>query len=98
MALDLNLLKKHIQVEDYDGDDDYLSHLLSVAQDYVINSTNRSYEELIVINGELPVMLQEAVLLVAGHLYANREGVSKNNMIEVPYTIQALIKPYRKLS
>ena len=42
-------------------------------------------------------MLQQAVLLIAGHWYNQREAVSGVQMAEVPYTMQALIKPYRKL-
>ncbi len=84
-------------MDDYNGDDEYLLHLLSVAESYVINATNRSIEEL-TIDGELPLELQQVVLLIGGHLFANREGVSKVNMVEVPYTIQALIKPFRKLA
>ena len=48
--------------------------------------------------GKLPTMLQQAVLLIAGHWYNQREAVSGVQMAEVPYTLQALIKPYRKLA
>ncbi len=84
-------------MDDYNGDDEYLLHLLSVAESHVITATNRSFEEL-TIDGELPLELQQAVLLIGGHFFANREAVSKINMNEVPYTIQALIKPFRKLA
>ena len=45
----------------------------------------------------LPATLQQAVLLIAGHWYNQREAVSGVQMAEVPYTLQALVKPYRKL-
>lgn len=46
---------------------------------------------------QLPATLQQAVLLIAGHWYNQREAVSGVQMAEVPYTLQALVKPYRKL-
>ena len=48
-------------------------------------------------DGKLPATLQQAVLMIAGHWYNQREAVSGVQMAEVPYTLQALIKPYRKL-
>lgn len=95
----LELLKKHVRADDFSDDDDYLAHLLDAAEEYVCSATNRSVEELIeMYNGlELPISIQQAILLVAGHWYNQREAVSGVQMAEVPYTLQALVKPYRKL-
>lgn len=98
-TLDLALLKQHVRADDFTIDDSYLEHLLAAAKEYICTATNRSEAELIEIgNGELPVTLQQAVLLVAGHWYNQREAVSGVQMAEVPYTVQALVKPYRKLA
>lgn len=94
----LELLKKHVRADDFSDDDSYLAHLLCAAEEYVINATNRTAEELVALGGgELPTSLQQAVLLIAGHWYNQREAVSGVQMAEVPYTLQALVKPYRKL-
>lgn len=95
----LGLLKKHVRADDFSDDDDYLSHLLEAAEEYVCTATNRSVGELLEIGGgeALPVTLQQAVLLIAGHWYNQREAVSGVQMAEVPYTLQALVKPFRKL-
>lgn len=100
MALDLALLKKHVRADDFSDDDQYLTHLLEAAKQYVCTATNRTAEELLELGGgeELPVSLQQAVLVIAGHWYNQREAVSGVQMAEVPYTIQALIKPFRKLA
>lgn len=101
MALvDLELLKKHVRADDFTDDDDYLSHLLEAAEEHILTATNRTQAELLELgDGEsLPASLQQAVLLVAGHWYNQREAVSSVQMSEVPYTLQALIKPYRKLA
>lgn len=97
-TVDLALLKMHVRADDFSDDDQYLQHLLDAAEQYVCEATNRTKEELAELGGgELPVTLQQAVLLIAGHWYNQREAVSGVQMAEVPYTLQALIKPYRKL-
>ena len=97
-SVSIELLKKHVHADDFTADDEYLQHLLDAAEEYVVNATNRSAEELANLGGgELPAMLQQAVLLTAGHWYNQREAVAGVQMHEVPYTLQALIKPFRKL-
>lgn len=95
-AVDIALLKQHVRADDFSADDTYLAHLLEAAEAYVCNATNRTSDEL-VEGGKLPATLQQAVLMIAGHWYNQREAVSSVQMSEVPYTLQALIKPYRKL-
>lgn len=99
-TVDLELLKKHVRADDFADDDDYLAHLLDAAEQYVCTATNREAAELLEMGGgeHLPATLQQAVLLIAGHWYNQREAVSGVQMAEVPYTLQALIKPYRKLA
>lgn len=98
MAVSLDLLKKHVRADDFADDDDYLQHLLGAAEVYILTSTNRADEELCELGGGTwPKPLQHAVLLIAGHWYNQREAVSGVQMAEVPYTMQALVKPYRKL-
>lgn len=96
-TVNLALLKKHVRADDF-SDDEYLTHLLTAAEQHVCRATNRSTEELLQMgDGIFPAELQQAVLLIAGHWYNQREAVSGVQMAEVPYTLQALIKPYRKL-
>ena len=115
-TVDLELLKKHVNADDFTADDTYLQHLLDAAEAHVIAATNRTVAELMVPGpigtAVLPAQLQQAVLMLAGHWYNQREAVSGVQMAEVPYalqasvygtsaiytyTLQALIKPYRKL-
>lgn len=94
----LELLKKHVRADDFTDDDVYLSHLLEAAEQYVCEATNRTQDGLLKAGGGLlPATLQQAILLIAGHWYNQREAVSGVQMAEVPYTLQALIKPFRKL-
>lgn len=97
-TVDITLLKQHVRADDFSDDDQYLAHLLEAAEQSVCTATNRTSDELVEMGGgKLPVMLQQAVLLTAGHWYNQREAVSGVQMAEVPYTLQAIIKPYRKL-
>lgn len=97
-TVDIALLKMHVRADDFSDDDQYLQHLLDAAEQYVCKATNRTTDELLELGGgELPAMLLQAVLLIAGHWYNQREAVSGVQMAEVPYTLQALIKPYRRL-
>lgn len=96
--VDIALLKKHVNADDFSDDDQYLQHLLDTAEQYVETATNRTNSELVEMGaGKYPATLQHAVLVIAGHWYNQREAVSGVQMAEVPYTLQALIKPYRKL-
>ena len=97
-TVDFELLKQHVRADDFSDDDQYLAHLLEAAEQYVTTATNRNSDELLEMGGgSLPATLQHAVLMIAGHWYNQREAVSSVQMAEVPYTLQALIKPYRKL-
>lgn len=97
-VVSLALFKKHVRADDFADDDEYLEHLLSTAEECVIKSTNRSEQELIDINdGEFPLSLKQAIMMLGGHWYNQRESVSGAQMYEVPYSLQAIVKPYRKL-
>lgn len=101
-TVDLALLKKHVNADDFTADDTYLQHLLDAAEAHVIGMTNRTAAELMVPGSSegtavLPVQLQQAVIMLAGHWYNQRETVSGVQMAEVPYSLQALVKPFRQL-
>lgn len=93
----LLLLKKHVRADDFTSDDIYLQHLLDAAEESVVGMTNRTPDELLE-DGEFPLRLQQAVLLLAGHWYNQREAVSGVQMHSVPFALDALVKPFRKLS
>lgn len=48
--------------------------------------------------GDCPAELQSAVLLMLGHLYANREGVAvgANVVTPVPFAVDMLCEPFRR--
>lgn len=96
---ELALLKKHVRADEFSSDDELLQNYLDAAEEWVISATNRTADELLELGGgsSLPLSLQQAVLLLAGHWYNQREAVGGTTMQEVPFGMDALIKPYRKL-
>lgn len=97
-VVSLALFKKHVRADDFADDDVYLEHLLKTAEESVITATNRTEQELTAGNGgEFPTPLRHAVMMLAAHWYNQRESVSGVQMYQVPDSLQALVKPYRKL-
>lgn len=99
MEPSLALLKKQVRADDFAQDDAYLQHLLDTAKEAVVTATNRTEAELREMDseGHLPKMLLQAALMLAAHWYNQRESVSAVAMHEVPDSVQALVKPYRRL-
>lgn len=98
-VVSLDIFKMHVRADEFAQDDEYLQYLLDVSEQAVTNATNRSLAELIQMgNGDIPSPIHHAIMLLGAHLYNQRESVSTVQMHEVPDSLQALIKPYVKLS
>lgn len=98
-VVDLALFKKHVRADDFADDDQYLVQILNAAEIAVIIATNRSEEELISMGcGSFPTPLVQAIMMLGAHWYNQRESVSTAQMHGVPDSLQALVKPYRKLA
>lgn len=95
--MDLELFKMHIRV-DFATEDDYLAHLLETAEEAIVTRTRRTRAELVTAEGDLPRMLQQAAMMLAAHWYNQPESASTSQMHEVPESIAALVKPYRRLA
>lgn len=94
----LELLKKQVRADDFDGDDIYLEHLLQVAEAQVESMTGYSSDELSCIPDEdYPAELKQAILLRAASLYAYREDVDTASLSEVPNSTKALVKPWQHM-
>lgn len=100
MLVSPELIRQYVRADDIDGADDAL--LLScqeAAEAYVTDATERGAAELLEMgDGELPAPLRQAVLMLVAHWYNQREAVAGVQMQSVPYTIDALVKPFARLS
>lgn len=64
------------------------------AEEMVLNMLNRDLASIVEEYGKIPVNIKHAVWMVFAHSYSNRELASPTNLYAVPYTLEALIKPY----
>jgi uncharacterized phage protein (predicted DNA packaging) len=89
----LDETKKHLNIDiEYLDDDDYISLLLDVCTIAVKNEINDTTTADIT----LILPLKQAILLLVGNLYANREPVAYSTVVKIPYTFDFLINAYRK--
>ena len=96
MYLDLDVVKKHLNLESsYTEDDEYILVLMDVAEQAVKVHVNESLETIAEKNGGcIPTPLFQAMLLQIGSLYQNREIVGSKTTA-LPFGYQYLIDLYR---
>ena len=64
------------------------------AEETVLNYCNRSLESLYEEYGRIPAAITQGTLMLVANSYKNREPASVSNLYLVPYTFDALVKPY----
>lgn len=97
MYLQLDLVKKHLNIDDFFKDDDnYLYYLCSVAQDVVQKHIDNNLSDLQNDRGDLPSPIIHAMLLYIGNMYANRESISYSSINKVPFSYDYLLGLYKK--
>lgn len=96
--VDLDMAKKHLNVEsEFKDDDNYIQMLIDVAEAKVAKELCVSVEDLKGIDGgkEIPMPLKHAILLNVGGYYANREEVSNIQSRELVQGSKYIISLYR---
>ena len=98
--LTLKLIKEHLNLDnDFTMDDEYLSMLGDVVEKVVERHIDDSFAYLANTNGgHLPAPLIQAMLLLLGTYYANREHIAFNANYEVGNSYTFLIDLYRNYS
>lgn len=96
MLLDLDQLKKHLNIDStFHDDDDYIMYLESVAEDVVQKHIDKTFDEIAAEEGEVPNSLLHAILLFVGNMYDNRESVAYASATEVPQSLTYILNFYR---
>ena len=96
MQIELERIKKHLNIDSgYTQDDDYITYLETVAEQIVEKHIDKTLEDIIAEEGAVPTPLLQAMLLIIGNLYDNRESVAYNNVVEVPNTLTYILSMYR---
>ena len=95
--LNLNDVKKHLNIDDYFTDDDlYLEALMNVAEKVVEKHIDIGLDIVAGYNGgELPSPLIHAMLLFIANMYANRESVAFASASEIPLSYQYILDLYK---
>lgn len=96
MFIELDTAKKHLNIEpDFTEDDEYILGLIDMAEQAVRVHVNEDFEVLAEQNGGcLPAPLLQAMLLMVGNMYQNREPLGTRNLA-LPFNYQYLIDLYR---
>lgn len=99
MYIDLNTIKKHLNIDtEFTEDDDYLMMLEGVAEISVEKHIDKSLTELDDGEGNLPSPLKQAMLLFIGNMYLSRESVTFGNAVEIPLSYNYLLDLYKDYS
>nr|DAT39128.1 MAG TPA: Head Tail Connector Protein [Caudoviricetes sp.] len=98
--LTLKLIKEHLNLDnDFTLDDAYLTNLGDVVETVVERHIDDSFVYLASSNGgKLPTPLIQAMLLLLGSYYSNREHIAFNANYEVGNSYTFLIDLYRNYS
>lgn len=95
MYISKELAKQHLQIdEEYTDDDNYIILLIQAAEDAVEHHLDRPLSTLLK-NSVLPSSIIQAILLLIGNFYNNREPVAYGTVLKVPYTIDYLLNHYK---
>ena len=91
MYLSVNDVKRHLII-DHCEDDKLIADLITMAEDAVRRDLNLySLKDIEDCNGMLPASVMQAMLLLIGTLYANRESVTYGTPHTVPHSYEYLI-------
>ena len=95
-CIPLELVKKHLNLDDdYTEDDEYILGLIGAAKGAVEKALNASLDRLAEENGgEVPMAIIQAILLMVGNLYQNRE-ITGSKTAALPYNFEYLINLYK---
>lgn len=99
MYINLETIKKHLNIDSFfTEDDEYLMLLEDVAEKAVSKHIDCNLSELQDGNGGLPSPLLHAILLLVGNMYMQRESISFSNATEVPLSYSYLLDLYKDYS
>lgn len=96
MYIELEEIKKHLNVDlEFNEDDAYIMQLVNVAEQAVERNADIKFSDLIDKYGSLPKPLIQAMKLLVGNLYANRESIAFTSVNELPLSYTYLINLYK---
>ena len=95
MYVTIDEIKQHLYI-DFEADDAMLADMIQASEDIIQKYLNTTFEDIIDEYGSLPFSLKQAIKIMVGNLYANRESVSFNAYpSKIPYSYEYLLQPYK---
>ena len=89
----LDEIKKHLNLDEWsDVDDAYLEQLILAAQKAVELHIGYSLPEILNEYGQIDENVKQAIMLLVGTFYNNREATSELTYKEVPLAYQYLLQ------
>lgn len=93
MLIELERIKQHLNLDmEYTEYDEYLVYLEGVAEELVQKHIDRSFDTF---EGGVPKPLLQAMLLMIGNFFDNRESVAYSNALEIPTSLTYILSLYR---
>lgn len=97
--LTLERIKQQCRIEqDFIEEDELLEMYGESAEEATLNVLGRTYEDIVESYGKIPMPIIHASLMLVDLSYQNRSPISSQNMYQVPYTFDLLLKPYMRLA
>jgi hypothetical protein len=98
--LTIDQIKAQLRLDDQQAFDehDLLELYGDAAEEMVLNTCNRTMEDIVEQWGNVPKALVQAGLMLVAQSYLHREPVSPQNLYAVPYAFDLMLKPYMKLT
>ena len=91
-------IKAQARIEaDFHDEDNYLMMLGKAAERRLLKDIQRTYDEVVEMEGEWPMDLTIAALMLTSSWYQHREPETNQSMAVVPYSAyEGFYMPYRK--
>ena len=99
MFLSLEKCKKHLNIDlDFAEDDNYIQHLIEVAETVVERHIGYNLSNMVEDNdGQIPAPLEHAMLLMIGTFYNTRESVTFGSGTELPLAYSYLLDMFTNI-
>lgn len=95
MYVTIEEIKQHLYI-DFEADDILLADMIQAAEEIIEKYLNTTYAELESEYGSIPFPIKQAIKIMVGNLYANKESVSFNAYpSKIPYSYEYLLQPYK---
>ena len=98
--INFDQIKAQLRLDDAQAaaEHDILELYGEAAEEMVLNTCNRTMEDIVEQYGNVPKALVQAALMLVAHSYQHREPASPQSLYSVPYAFDLMVKPYMRLT